>query len=55
MALKIYNTQTRKLEPFVTLLPGIVTMYCCGVTDNIAGIQQLIQVLLDKNYAYAVG
>jgi cysteinyl-tRNA synthetase len=138
MALKIYNTQTRKLENFVTLLPGIVTMYCCGVTvydychlgharsyivwdmvrrylqwrgyevtyvqnftdiddkilkraqqegvsmadiserfieayfadirplnvmdadeyprvtDNISGIQQLIQILLDKNYAYAV-
>lgn len=138
MTLKIYNTQTRRLEPFVTLLPGIVTMYCCGVTvydychlgharsyiiwdlvrrylqwrgyqvtyvqnftdiddkilkraqqegvsmadiskrfieayfadirplnimdadeyprvtANISGIQQLIQVLLDKNYAYAV-
>ena len=138
MTLKIYNTQTRRLEPFVPLLPGIVTMYCCGVTvydychlgharsyivwdlvrrylqwqgyevtyvqnftdiddkilkraqqegvsmadisqrfiadyfadirplnvmdadeyprvtDNIPGIQQLIQVLLDKNYAYAV-
>ncbi len=138
MTLKIYNTQTRRLEPFVPLLPGIVTMYCCGVTvydychlgharsyivwdlvrrylqwqgyevtyvqnftdiddkilkraqqegvsmadiserfikayfadirllnvmdadeyprvtDNIAGIQQLIQVLLEKNYAYAV-
>ncbi|GAB4230097.1 MAG: cysteine--tRNA ligase [Stanieria sp.] len=138
MALKIYNTQTRRLEPFVTLLPDIVTMYCCGVTvydychlgharsyivwdlvrrylqwrgyevtyvqnftdiddkilrraqqegvsmadiserfikayfedirplnvmdadeyprvtDNISGIQQLIQILLDKNYAYVV-
>jgi cysteinyl-tRNA synthetase len=138
MALKIYNTQTRRLEPFVPLLPGIVTMYCCGVTvydychlgharsyivwdlvrrylqwrgyevtyvqnftdiddkilkraqqegvsmadiserfikayfedirplnvmdadeyprvtDNISGIQQLIQILLDKNYAYVV-
>jgi cysteinyl-tRNA synthetase len=138
MTLKIYNTQTRRLENFVTLLPGIVTMYCCGVTvydychlgharsyiiwdivrrylqlrgyevtyvqnftdiddkilkraqqegvsmadiserfieayfadirplnvmdadeyprvtDNISGIQQLIQILLDKNYAYAV-
>ncbi|MDJ0661272.1 MAG: cysteine--tRNA ligase [Crocosphaera sp.] len=138
MTLKIYNTQTRRLEPFVTLLPGRVTMYCCGVTvydychlgharsyiiwdmvrrylqwrgyevtyvqnftdiddkilrraqqegvsmadiserfieayfadirplnvmdadeyprvtDNISGIQQLIQVLLEKNYAYAV-
>ncbi|MEM8673921.1 MAG: cysteine--tRNA ligase [Cyanobacteria bacterium P01_G01_bin.67] len=32
MTLKIYNTQTRRLEPFVTLQPGIVTMYCCGVT-----------------------
>ncbi len=138
MTLKIYNTQTRCLEPFVPLSPGIVTMYCCGVTvydychlgharsyiiwdmvrrylqwrgyevtyvqnftdiddkilnraqqegvsmadiserfikayfedirplnvmdaneyprvtDNISGIQQLIQVLLEKNYAYAV-
>ncbi|MGK7942472.1 MAG: cysteine--tRNA ligase [Crocosphaera sp.] len=138
MTLKIYNTQTRRLEPFVTLLPGRVTMYCCGVTvydychlgharsyiiwdmvrrylqwrgyevtyvqnftdiddkilrraqqegvsmadiserfieayfadirplnvmdadeyprvtDNISGIQQLIKVLLEKNYAYAV-
>lgn len=138
MNLKIYNTQTRSLEPFVTLLPRIVTMYCCGVTvydychlgharsyinwdmirrylqwqgyevtyvqnftdiddkilrraqqegvsmaeiserfikayfedirplnvmdaneyprvtDNISGIQQLIQILLDKKYAYAV-
>ncbi|MDJ0591083.1 MAG: cysteine--tRNA ligase [Pleurocapsa sp. MO_226.B13] len=138
MALKIYNTQTRRLEPFTTLQPGIVTMYCCGVTvydychlgharsyinwdlvrrylqwqgyevtyvqnftdiddkilkraqqegesmadiserfieayfedirplnvmdadeyprvtDNISGIQQLIQILLKKNYAYAV-
>ncbi|MGK7883142.1 MAG: cysteine--tRNA ligase, partial [Crocosphaera sp.] len=137
MTLKIYNTQTRRLEPFETLLPGRVTMYCCGVTvydychlgharsyiiwdmvrrylkwrgydvtyvqnftdiddkilrraqkegvsmaeiserfieayfedirplnvmdadeyprvtDNISGIQQLIQVLLEKNYAYA--
>ena len=137
MTLKIYNTQTRRLEPFVTLLPGRVTMYCCGVTvydychlgharsyiiwdmvrrylkwrgyevtyvqnftdiddkilrraqeqgvsmadiserfleayfedirplnvmdadeyprvtDNISGIQQLIEVLLEKNYAYA--
>ncbi len=138
MTLKIYNTQTRRLEPFITLRPGRVKMYCCGVTvydychlgharsyiiwdmvrrylpwrgyevtyvqnftdiddkilrraqqegvsmadiserfieayfedirplnvmdadeyprvtDNISGIQQLIQVLLEKNYAYAV-
>ncbi|MBE9168300.1 cysteine--tRNA ligase [Pleurocapsales cyanobacterium LEGE 06147] len=32
MALKIYNTQTRRLEPFIPLQPGKVTMYCCGVT-----------------------
>ncbi|HAC63872.1 MAG TPA: hypothetical protein DCF68_10125, partial [Cyanothece sp. UBA12306] len=32
MTLKIYNTQTRRLEPFITLLSGRVTMYCCGVT-----------------------
>ncbi|MGV2830857.1 cysteine--tRNA ligase [Myxosarcina sp. GI1(2024)] len=32
MTLKIYNTQTRPLETFISLLPRIVTMYCCGVT-----------------------
>jgi len=28
----IYNTQTRQKEPFSTLTPGQVKMYCCGVT-----------------------
>lgn len=34
--LEIYNTLTRKIEPFVTIEPGVVRMYVCGVTpyDN---------------------
>jgi len=32
MSLVIYNTLTRKKEPFKTLEPGKVKMYCCGVT-----------------------
>ncbi len=32
MALTIYNTLTRRKEPFETLQPGKVRMYCCGVT-----------------------
>ena len=32
MALKLYNTLTRKLEPFEPLIPGQVRMYTCGVT-----------------------
>jgi len=32
MSLVIYNTLTRKKEPFETLEPGNVKMYCCGVT-----------------------
>lgn len=32
MALKIYNTLTRKKEDFVTLEPGKVRMYVCGPT-----------------------
>ena len=32
MSLVIYNTLTRKKEPFETLEPGKVKMYCCGVT-----------------------
>src|SRR5512138_2686852 len=32
MALKIYNTLTRKKEPFETLQPGQVRMYVCGPT-----------------------
>jgi cysteinyl-tRNA synthetase len=30
--LMIYNTQTRRKEPFETIEPGIVRMYVCGVT-----------------------
>ena len=32
MALRIYNTLTRKKEPFNTLKPGQVDMYVCGPT-----------------------
>jgi cysteinyl-tRNA synthetase len=32
MTLTLYNTLTRREEPFVSLEPGQVQMYCCGVT-----------------------
>jgi cysteinyl-tRNA synthetase len=32
MTIKVYNTLTRKKEPFQTLQPGKVTMYVCGPT-----------------------
>jgi cysteinyl-tRNA synthetase len=32
MSLQIYNSQSRKLEPFVPLVPGKVSMYVCGPT-----------------------
>ncbi|WP_204141108.1 cysteine--tRNA ligase [Halomicronema sp. CCY15110] len=32
MSLVLYNTLTRQKEPFETLTPGQVKMYCCGVT-----------------------
>jgi cysteinyl-tRNA synthetase len=32
MSITIYNTLTRVKQPFTTLEPGKVTMYCCGVT-----------------------
>jgi cysteinyl-tRNA synthetase len=32
MALRVYNTLTRTLEPFEPLAPGHVRMYVCGVT-----------------------
>jgi cysteinyl-tRNA synthetase len=32
MSLRVYNTLTRCLEPFVPLAPGRVGMYVCGVT-----------------------
>src|SRR5262245_1587770 len=32
MAIQIYNTLTRRTEPFETHEPGLVRMYVCGVT-----------------------
>jgi cysteinyl-tRNA synthetase len=32
MTLRIYNTQSRTVEPFETIEPGVVRMYVCGVT-----------------------
>ncbi|MDA0867357.1 MAG: cysteine--tRNA ligase [Cyanobacteria bacterium] len=32
MALSLYNTLTRRKEPFTPLEPGTVKLYCCGVT-----------------------
>ena len=32
MSLQIYNTLSRKKEPFQTLEPGVVRLYVCGVT-----------------------
>ncbi|GAB4429877.1 MAG: cysteine--tRNA ligase [Chloroflexi bacterium OHK40] len=32
MSIQIYNSLTRRLEPFETLEPGVVRMYVCGVT-----------------------
>ncbi len=32
MALRVYNTLTRKIESFQTLEPGVVKMYVCGPT-----------------------
>ncbi|MBD2424187.1 cysteine--tRNA ligase [Cyanobium sp. FACHB-13342] len=32
MTLKLTNTLTRRLEPFEPLVPGQVSIYCCGVT-----------------------
>ncbi|MGI0484198.1 cysteine--tRNA ligase [Pantanalinema rosaneae CENA516] len=32
MSLTLYNTLTRRKEPFSPIHPGQVTMYCCGVT-----------------------
>src|SRR2546430_1922978 len=31
-ALSIYNTLSRRLEPFSTIEPGVARMYVCGVT-----------------------
>jgi cysteinyl-tRNA synthetase len=32
MTLTVYNTLTRRQQPFETVEPGFVKMYCCGVT-----------------------
>ncbi|MGI0149318.1 MAG: class I tRNA ligase family protein, partial [Thermoplasmata archaeon] len=32
MTLRLYNTRTRRKEPFVPLHPGVVKMYVCGPT-----------------------
>ncbi|MGB5593706.1 MAG: cysteine--tRNA ligase, partial [Crocosphaera sp.] len=32
MTLTVYNTLTRKKEPFTTIEEGKVRMYCCGIT-----------------------
>src|SRR5687767_1677158 len=32
LSLRIYNTESRAVEPFETIEPGIVRMYVCGVT-----------------------
>jgi cysteinyl-tRNA synthetase len=32
MALTVYNSMSRKKEPFETIEPGVVRMYVCGVT-----------------------
>lgn len=32
MTIQIYNTLSRKTEPFTTIEPGVVRMYVCGVT-----------------------
>lgn len=32
MAIRLYNTLTRRMEDFVPLTPGKVNMYCCGPT-----------------------
>lgn len=32
MSLSIYNSLSRRIEPFVALTPGVVRMYACGMT-----------------------
>jgi cysteinyl-tRNA synthetase len=32
MTLKLYNTLSRREETFTPLIPGTVSMYCCGIT-----------------------
>ena len=37
MALKLYNTRTRAIEPFRTLEPGHARIYVCGLTPSAEG------------------
>ncbi len=40
--MKLYNTMSRRVEDFVPIVPGHVSMYCCGPTvDNYAHIGNL--------------
>ena len=32
MTVRVYNTQSRSIEPLETIEPGVVRMYVCGVT-----------------------
>jgi cysteinyl-tRNA synthetase len=32
MSLRLFNTMTRQVEPFVPVVPGRVTLYTCGPT-----------------------
>ena len=32
MSLNLYNTLTKRQQPFLPITPGQVTLYCCGVT-----------------------
>ncbi|MDQ6780803.1 MAG: cysteine--tRNA ligase [Candidatus Eremiobacteraeota bacterium] len=34
MALQLYNTRARKVEPFTPALPGMVNLYVCGMTPS---------------------
>ena len=37
MALRLYNTRTRQIEPFRTLEPGHARIYVCGLTPSAEG------------------
>ena len=34
MALRLFNTRTRKVEDFVPIEPGKVSIYVCGMTPS---------------------
>ena len=34
MAIKVYNTMTRRKEEFVPMTPGKASIYVCGVTPS---------------------